>query len=137
MEHDTLLMIKPNATAKNKVGEILKMVEDNGFLIEWIKTIKFDSELAAKFYAEHVEKPFYPRLAEFMKSGRTIAVVMHRNNAVELLRLLVGNTDSQKANPGTIRHLYGETITRNAVHASDSNESADREIHLIFPEIKK
>jgi nucleoside-diphosphate kinase len=137
MEHDTLLMIKPNATAKNKVGEILKIVEDHGFIIEWVKTIKFDDELAAQFYAEHVGKPFYPRLSEFMKSGRTVAVVLHRNNAVELLRKLVGNTDYEKANPGTIRYLYGETITRNAVHASDSNESADREIHLIFPEIKK
>ncbi len=135
MEYDTLFMIKPNATAKNNIGQILKMVEEHGFIIDWMKMIKFDEKLAGEFYSEHKGKPFYPRLVDFMKSGKTVAVVLHRNNAVQLLRKLVGDTDCEQANPGTIRYLFGDTITRNAVHASDSIESAKREIALVFPEI--
>ncbi|MCD6182201.1 MAG: nucleoside-diphosphate kinase [Candidatus Cloacimonetes bacterium] len=137
MEHTTLLLIKPNATAKNKIGEIIKMVEDHGFVIDRLKIFRFDTELGRQFYAIHAEKPFFSRLIDFMTSGKTVAVVVHRDNAVAFLRKLVGNTDHTQAAPGTIRHLYGESITMNAVHASDSPENAVREIGLIFPEESK
>ena len=91
-------------------------------------------ELAEEFYAEHKGKSFYSRLLEFMTSGTIVAAVLHRNNAVKFLRDLIGDTNCENARPGTIRFLYGETITRNAVHASDSHESAMREIPLIFPD---
>ncbi|HPR16804.1 MAG TPA: nucleoside-diphosphate kinase [Candidatus Cloacimonadota bacterium] len=137
MEHETLLLIKPDATARNLVGEILQMAEKNGFIIDHIKTLFMTDDLAAEFYQEHAGKEFYHRLINYMKSGKIVAVVLHRNNAVEKLRELVGDTDFQKARLGTIRKLYAETITRNSVHASDSIEHAAREIGLIFPEIKQ
>jgi nucleoside-diphosphate kinase len=134
MEHDTLLLIKPDATAKNKIGEILRIIELHGFIVERLRLFRMDKELASEFYAEHKEKTFYNRLMEFMQSGKVIGAILHRNNAVEYLRELIGDTDHQKARPGTIRCLYGETITRNAVHASDSVERAKEEIKLIFPD---
>ena len=134
MEHNTLLLIKPNITAKNKIGEILKIIEDHGFIIDRLKMFRMSEKIASEFYQEHKGKSFYGRLVEFMMSGTTVGAVLHRNNAVQMLRELIGNTDHQKAHPGTIRFLYGETITRNAVHASDSIEHAEREIKLIFPD---
>jgi nucleoside-diphosphate kinase len=132
MEHTTLLLIKPNATAKNQIGEILRMVEAHGFVIDNLKLFRFDTDLAEQFYDIHQGKPFFQRLIDFMTSGKTVAVVLHRNDAVAMLRKLVGDTDHTKAAPGTIRFLFGETITVNAVHASDSPENAAREIALIF-----
>jgi nucleoside-diphosphate kinase len=137
MEHETLLLIKPNATARNLIGEILSFVEKNGFIIEHLKMIQMTDDLAEKFYAEHQGKDFYERLINFMQSGKIVAAILHRNNAVEKLRELVGDTDFHKARLGTLRYLYAETITRNAVHASDSIEKVKREIDLIFPERKK
>ncbi len=136
MEHETLLLIKPNITAQNKVGEILAIVEKNGFIIDHLKMCIMTDDTAAKFYAEHRGKSFYNRLLAFMKSGKTVAAVLHRDDAVKKLRELVGNTDYKKARMGTIRRLYGETVTRNAVHASDSIEHAKKEIEIIFPELK-
>ncbi|MCD4817274.1 MAG: nucleoside-diphosphate kinase [Candidatus Cloacimonetes bacterium] len=137
MEHNTLLIIKPNATAKNKVGAIIKMVEDHGFIIERIKMFRFDEKLAKEFYTEHIGKPFFGRLMEFMLSGTVVGVVLHRDSAVPLLRELIGNTIIGKAKAGTIRYLFADTSTRNAVHASDSIARAKVEIELIFPELKQ
>jgi nucleoside-diphosphate kinase len=134
MEHDTLLLIKPDATSRNKIGEIIQIIEKHGFIIERLRMFRMDKGLASKFYAEHKGKSFYNRLMEFMQSGKVIGAVLHRNNAVEFLRELIGNTDHEQARPGTIRFLYGETITRNAVHASDSVERAKEEIKLVFPD---
>lgn len=134
MEHTTLLLIKPNATAKNQIGEILRMVETHGFVIDNLKLFRFDTALAEQFYDIHRGKPFFQRLIDFMISGKTVAAILHRNDAVAILRQLVGNTDHTKAAPGTIRYLFGETITVNAVHASDSPDNAAREIALIFAE---
>jgi nucleoside-diphosphate kinase len=134
MEHDTLLLIKPDATAKNKIGEIIRIIEMHGFIIERMRMFRMDKELASAFYSEHKGKPFYNRLMEFMQSGKVVGAILHRNNAVEFLRDLIGDTDHQKARPGTIRYMYGETITRNAVHASDSVERAREEVKLIFPD---
>ena len=132
MGQKTLLLIKPNATEKNKIGGILRWVENNGFAIKALKMLRMDNELAEKFYSEHFGKSFYPQLVEFMQSGNIIAAILEREDAVMKLRELVGNTDFHKARLGTIRSLYAESLTENAVHASDSLESAKREISLIF-----
>ena len=129
-----MLLIKPNATAKNKIGEILKIMEDHGFVIEALKMMILDDEVTSRFYAEHKGKPFYEGLVKFMHSGKTVAAVLKRENAILELRKLVGDTDPEKAEAGTIRRLYGETVRMNAVHASDSVENAKREISIIFPD---
>ena len=132
MIQQTLLLIKPNATKKNNIGAILKMVARNNFVIEKLKIMKMDEPLAEKFYAEHFGRDFYPFLLEFMLSGKIVAVLLSRENAIPKLRELVGNTDFEKANLGTIRSLYADSYRENSVHASDSPESAKREISLIF-----
>ncbi len=132
MNH-TLMLIKPNATEKHKIGEILKIVEDDGFIIERMRMIRMTKEFAETFYSVHRGKPFFERLIKFMTSGKTVAVVLGRENAVTELRRIVGATDPAKAETGTIRALYGETVTFNAVHASDSIEHGMDEIQILFP----
>ncbi|MCF7858570.1 MAG: nucleoside-diphosphate kinase [Candidatus Cloacimonetes bacterium] len=132
MKQDTLLLIKPNSTKKNQIGEILQIVEKNGFTIERLKMFEMDSDLADAFYVEHLSKGFYEELSEFMRSGRIVAAMLNREEAVAKLRELVGDTDSTKAALGTIRAMYGKSKGENAVHASDSIKSAKREIELIF-----
>ena len=132
MKQNTLLLIKPNATRKHKIGSILKIVEDNGFVIEKLKMFTMDSELANTFYAEHIGKSFFPQLKSFMLSGKIVDAILSREDAIVKLRELVGNTNFEKAAPGTIRFLFADSFTENAVHASDSPESAEREIGLIF-----
>ena len=128
----TLLLIKPNATQKNVSGRIISIIEENGFIISNILLLKMSYDLAAKFYSVHKEKAFYKKLIDFMTSGNTIAIILEKENAVEDLRTLVGDTNPQKANIGTIRYLYADSLTFNAVHASDSDENAEKEIKIIF-----
>jgi len=92
-----------------------------------------DSELANTFYAEHIGKSFFPQLKSFMLSGKIVGAILSREDAIVKLRELVGNTNFEKAAPGTIRFLFADSFTENAVHASDSPESAERETGLIFP----
>jgi len=134
MIEETLLLIKPNATKKNAVGAILKMIEDNGFEIQKLKMFKMDNDLADTFYAEHIGKSFFETLKSFMISGNIVGAVLSRVDAINKLRELVGNTNPEKASLGTIRYLFADSFTENAVHASDSPLSAEREIGLIFPE---
>jgi len=129
---ETLLMIKPNCTEKNEIGKILTMVEESGFVIERAKMFAFDKDLVAGFYAEHIGKEFFARLQDFMCSGKTLAVVLSKDNAIDDLRELVGNTDPSKAKAGTIRASFGVNVTRNGVHASDCPASAQREIEFHF-----
>lgn len=133
MVENTLFMIKPDATGDNHIGEILMMVERNGFVIEKLKMFEMDHKLVDKFYAEHVGKGFYPEHSKFMRSGKIVGVVLSRKGAIMKLRELVGATDFRKAQLGTIRSIFGRSIGENAVHASDSLASAKREIRLIFP----
>ncbi|KQC12033.1 MAG: nucleoside diphosphate kinase [Candidatus Cloacimonas sp. SDB] len=132
MKQRTLLLIKPNATKKNQIGSILKMIEENGFEIENLKLFRMGGELADEFYAEHIGKKFYDELKDFMMSGKIVAAELSREDAILKLRELVGNTDCEKAALGTIRSIYGDSKGENAVHASDGIESAAREIELIF-----
>lgn len=128
----TLLLIKPNACKHNLIGRIIDMVERNGFVVVDLKLFTMSNDIANEFYEMHQLRDFFPKLIEFMTSGNTVAVVLEKDNAIVDLRLLVGNTNPSEANPGTIRYLYGESTTINAVHASDSEENALREIDIIF-----
>lgn len=132
MKEQTLLLIKPNATEKNLIGRILNRMEENHFRIKDLKLFRMDHAFAEVFYEMHIGKPFYDKLCDFMMSGVTVAAVLEKENAISDLRLLLGNTDPAKANPGTIRYLFGESVTINAVHGSDSPENAEREIKLVF-----
>ncbi len=134
MEQKTLFMIKPDATGDNHIGEILQMVEKNGFVVEKMKMFEMDEALVEEFYAEHVGKYFFPEHSAFMRSGKIVGVILKREDAVLKLRELVGATDFTQAALGTIRAIFGKSKGENAVHASDSIESAKREIGLIFPE---
>ena len=133
----TLVLIKPDAFGKNHTGDILKIYEAEGLKIVAAKVMQMDKKIAAIHYAEHVEKPFYPDLVEFMTSAPLMALVLGGENAIERVRKINGATNPAKAAEGTIRKLYAESVTKNAVHASDSPESAAREIKIFFSEIEQ
>lgn len=133
----TLILIKPDAFAKNFTGAILKTYEDAGFKIVAAKVMQMDEKLAAVHYAEHVSKSFYHELVEFMTGAPLMAVVLAGENVIERVREINGATNPAKAADGTIRKLYAESVTKNAVHASDSPASAAREIPIFFSEIEQ
>jgi nucleoside-diphosphate kinase len=129
---NTLLLIKPNSVNNKNVGEIISIIEKDGFIIEEIKILHFDQELCNDFYAEHVGKSFFPGLVDFMTSGNTFALKLLKENAVSRLRRLVGSANPNERESGTIRDIYADSISHNAVHGSDSTASAQREIKIIF-----
>lgn len=135
MLEKSLLLIKPDAVSKKKIGAILQIIEDSGFNLLLLKMFPMDRETAERFYSIHREKPFYNKLIDFMTDGKIVAAVVEKENAIHDLRHLVGDTDPSKAAKGTIRNKYGETVTHNSVHASDSAEHAVTEIETIFPDI--
>ena len=128
----TLSIIKPDATSKNIIGKIIDRFEENGLKIIAGKLIHMDKEKAAGFYAEHDGKPFFPNLVEYMTSAPVFVQVLEGDNAVSKNRELMGATNPNDADPGTIRADFAETIDANAVHGSDSAESATREIAYFF-----
>ncbi len=128
----TLLIIKPDAVRRCLVGEILHRVELDGFQIISLRMARLSERQARGFYAVHKAKPFYQPLCKFMTSGRCIVCVLEREGAIESLRQLVGKTNPQEAAFGTIRHDYATDTRQNCVHASDSPESAAREIGFFF-----
>jgi len=130
----TLSIIKPDAVKKNVIGEIISRFESNGLKLVAAKLIHLNDELASGFYAEHEGRPFFEDLKKFMTSGPVFVQVLEGENAISLNRELMGNTDPKEAAPGTIRADYANSIDANAVHGSDSPESAAREINYFFPE---
>lgn len=131
----TFTIIKPNAVAAGDTGKILDAILADGFILRALRMTLLDRPAAEAFYAVHRGKPFFDRLVEFMTSGPVVVAVLERDNAVEALRLLVGNTDPEKAAPGTIRARFGENVTRNAIHASDSPDNARTEwAHFFTPD---
>ena len=130
----TLSIIKPDAVKKNVIGEIISRFESNGLKLVAAKLIHLNDELASGFYAEHEGRPFFEDLKKFMTSGPVFVQVLEGENAISLNRELMGNTDPKQAAPGTIRADYANSIDANAVHGSDSPESATREINYFFPE---
>lgn len=132
----TLSIIKPDATARNIIGKILTHFEEAGLTIVAAKMMTLTPEQAGEFYIIHKERPFYGELIDYMCSGRVLVSVLEGEDAVNLNRTLMGATDPKKADPGTIRALYAESIAANAVHGSDSTDNAATEIKLFFPELK-
>ena len=128
----TLLIIKPDAVAKNVIGDILKRLESEGFVVRELRMLTLTTERAKSFYAIHRERPFFGDLVEFMCSGPAVPMVLERDNAVAHLREFIGSTDSTQAAPGTIRKEFGTDVQCNAVHASDSPENAAGEISFFF-----
>ena len=128
----TLSIIKPDAVAKNVIGKIEQRFEDAGLKIVASKMLHLSAEKAQGFYAEHEGKPFFNALVEFMTSGPVIVQVLAGENAIMLNRELMGNTNPKEADAGTIRADFAKSIDANAVHGSDSKESAKREIEYFF-----
>ena len=128
----TLVLIKPDAFAKGHTGDILKRYEDEGFKIVAAKVMQMTEKIAAKHYEEHIGRPYYPELVEFMTSAPLMALVLSGENVIARVREINGATNPAKAAEGTIRKLYAENGSKNAVHASDSPESAAREIPIFF-----
>ena len=128
----TLSIIKPDATSKNIIGKIIDRFEENGLKVVAGKLIHMDQAKAAGFYAEHEDRPFFPNLVEYMTSAPVFVQVLEGDNAVLKNRELMGATNPSEAEPGTIRADFAETIDANAVHGSDSTDSAAREISYFF-----
>ena len=132
----TLVLIKPDGVRRNLVGEVIARIERKGYLIADIRMLQADRALLEKHYAEHVGKPFYEPLVEFMLSGPIVALIAEGNRVIEGFRSLAGATDPTVAAPGTIRgdlaRDQGTKVVQNIVHGSDSVESAEREIALFF-----
>jgi nucleoside-diphosphate kinase len=128
----TLIIIKPDGFRRRLTGRILSRFEDKGFEIKKIKALQFDKHQAEEFYRVHASKSFFNELISTITSGTVVACVMEGNNAVDVVRLMIGSTKSFEASPGTIRGDYGLGITDNIVHASDSAESFIKESKVIF-----
>ena len=131
----SLVLVKPDAVRRGLLGEILARFERKGLVIEALEMRTMDASLADQHYADHVEKPFYPPLKQFMTSGPLAALVLAGDNVIEVVRTMIGVTDGRKAAAGTIRGDYSLSNRENLVHASDSPESAARELALWFPKI--
>ena len=132
----TLSIIKPDAVAKNVIGKIVDRFETNGLKIAAMKKIKLSEEVAAGFYAEHKERGFFKDLVSFMTSGPVVVMVLEGENAIAKNRELMGATNPKEAAAGTIRADFAESIDANAVHGSDSETSAAREIAYFFSQIE-
>ncbi|CDD81214.1 nucleoside-diphosphate kinase [Dialister hominis] len=133
----TLVLVKPDGVKKHICGEVISRFERKGLEVEAIKMIQVPEELAKKHYAEHEGKGFFKDLIAFITSGPVLAMVIKGENAVAAVRQINGATDPLKAVPGSIRGDFATSIDENVVHASDAPETAEREIGLWFPELKK
>jgi nucleoside-diphosphate kinase len=130
----TLAIVKPDAIATGKMGAIIAHLQREGFVVRAARLMKLTRAEAGKFYEVHRERPFYPELVEFMTSGPCLPLALERDDAVLHYRDVIGATDPAEAKEGTIRKLYAESKGRNAVHGSDSDENARREIGFFFSE---
>src|ERR1700759_891897 len=133
----TFTMIKPDAVAAGNIGAILDQIIKAGFKINAMKYVALTENTAGKFYEVHKERPFYGELVSFMSSGPIVAAILEKDNAVEDFRKLIGATDPAKADKGTIRNLYAESIGANAIHGSDSAENAQIEGDFFFSGLEK
>jgi nucleoside-diphosphate kinase len=129
----TLTIIKPDAFASGKAGKIISHLEDAGFQIVASRVLRLTQDQAAAFYEVHKERPFFAPLTTFMTSGPCMPMMLERDDAVTALRRTIGATDPAEAEEGTVRKLYAESKERNAIHASDSDENAEREAAFFFP----
>jgi len=135
MGNYTLTIIKPDAYHVS--DQIIKRITFEGFRVISMKAIMLNRDQASKFYSIHKGKDFYEDLIKFMTSGPIIVYALEKTNAVEDFRNLIGSTDPKEAKPGTIRSMYGEAVSSNAIHGSDSDDNAKKEILFFFPEIEQ
>ncbi len=131
----TLAIIKPDAFGSGRAGHVLAALEEAGFAIRGARVVRLSRAGAESFYAVHRERPFFASLVEFMTSGPCMPLALEHERAVPHLREVIGATDPAEAAPGTIRALYAESKERNAIHASDSDENARRELGFFFSEV--
>ncbi|MDC1067886.1 nucleoside-diphosphate kinase [Candidatus Kapabacteria bacterium] len=132
MSNKTLAIIKPDAVGKNVIGEIVAKITSAGFKVNGLRLIKLSAEQAGMFYEIHKDRPFYGELIEYMTSGPVVPLALTKENAVADFRALIGATNPEEAEAGTIRKLYGDSIAANAIHGSDSDENAANEISFFF-----
>ena len=132
----TLVLIKPDGVRRRLAGEVIRRIESKMLTIVGMKLMTVDEELAKRHYEEHLEKPFFAELLAFITSGPIVAMAVEGDEAVMVVRQMMGATDPKKAAPGTIRGDFGILVTENLVHGSDSPESAERELSLFFPELQ-
>lgn len=132
MAQTTLAIIKPDAVAAGHSGQIISIIELNKFNIKHINKLHLTQEQAEKFYEIHKERPFFGELVSYMTSGPVIVMALEKEDAVTQWRDLMGATDPKKANPGTIRAMFGTSIGSNATHGSDSEENAQKEVAFFF-----
>ncbi len=137
MSNKTFTMIKPDAVGNGHIGAILDQIIKAGFKISAMKYVVLSQQKAGEFYEVHKERPFYGELVEFMSSGPIVAAILEKDNAVEDFRKLIGATDPAKAEKGTIRNLFAESIGANAIHGSDSSENAKIEGDFFFSAFEK
>ncbi|MDA4110970.1 MAG: nucleoside-diphosphate kinase [Thaumarchaeota archaeon] len=130
----TLVVLKPDAVQRGLIGEIVGRFEKRGFRIRKMRMLTFGHEIAADFYSPHAGKPFFSDLERFITSGPVVGIVLEGNNAVEVVRNMIGKTKSDEAISGTIRGDYALGYTDNIIHASDSVDSYIRESKIVFPE---
>jgi nucleoside-diphosphate kinase len=128
----TLIVVKPDGLKKGLVGKIISRFEEKGFQIVNLRSFQFNTDTARKFYDAHKDKHFFNELVSFICSGKTVGCILEGNNAISTIRLMVGNTKSTEAQPGTIRGDFGLGFTDNIIHASDSAESFIKESKIIF-----
>ena len=128
----TFVMVKPDGVERGVVGEVISRLERKGLKIVGMKMLQIDEDLAKDHYAEHKEKPFFDSLVAYITSGPVVAMVVEGKEVIKVVRTLVGATNPIDASPGTIRGDFGMDLGRNIIHASDSEESAKREISLFF-----
>lgn len=130
----TFVAIKPDAVKRGLIGEITKRFEQKGFKIVAMKMLQLDTELASRHYQEHIGKPFFQDLVDFITSGPIVGIVLQGENVVEQARHMMGITNPQAAAPGTIRGDFAQVTSSNVIHGSDCADSAKREIDLYFTE---
>ncbi|PXW88744.1 nucleoside diphosphate kinase [Pseudogracilibacillus auburnensis] len=132
MMEKTFIMVKPDGVQRGLIGEIVSRFEKKGFVLAGAKLMQISTELAEEHYGEHKERPFFGELVDFITSGPVFAMVWEGEDVVKTSRHMIGATNPQEANPGSIRGDYAVTVGKNIIHGSDSLESAEREINLFF-----
>ena len=133
LAEQTLIIIKPDAVKRDLVGEILSRFEKRDFSISKLKMFNFTTEMAEQFYSVHSSKPFFGELVSFITSGRVAAAIIEGENVINVTREEnIGKNNSKESSPGTIRGDFGISITENSIHASDSRESFDKEVNVVF-----
>lgn len=133
MTEQTLFIVKPDAVKRGLIGEVVSRFEKKGFQILKLKMIEFTKDMAETFYSDHKDKPFFGELVSFITSGPVVVSIIEGNNAIATTRLMVGATKSFEATPGSIRGDLGLGLTDNIIHASDSQESFEKELKVVFP----